>query len=1503
MLAGSVSSATVFGTESVYSGTVASTTIGSGGLLNQVNGGASTATIVSNGGQELIGTGTAGGSLVLSGGLETIEGGVASGTVVQSGGTQVVSGAGTATGTVLSAGALQQVGSGGHVSGTTVQSGAVVSVLGGVDVGGTVQAGGTVLIDNGATASGVVLGSGAVMRLGSDGYGSGGSIGTMIGGGAMEIVSAGYVASNTVVGAGGLLLLLGGTAMGTVNTGGQVISSGIIDYTPGGGYVVRGATVSGGVLGSGAIEYVLSGGVATDVTLVSGAVQVIEAQGLATGTIARSGGFLQVSSGGLASGASVGNGGLFGVFNGGIASGSQVSSGGALGAFDATAVLASTVVSSGGVAALFDGVASGTRVLAGGALGVFFGSSVGSIVSSNGVEGVASGGVASGTVLLTGGNLVLLPGGVQGGTVNSGGLIVQTGVYAYSVFSGGAYYPTSATGLVLGGGAQTYVLAGGLLSGGTIGGGFPLVGDAGSTFNLPTGASVVSTGSIVGTTVTSGGQVELFGSASGLMLGSGATELVSSGGSDTGAVLSGGMQMIDSGTAVTGTVILAGGVQSAAFGAMIGGVVVSSGGRQTLDGTTTVSGTRLLPGGSIDLTSIRYDGAQPLVYAAALNTLTVTESQSTRMVSLAGDYTGEYFHAALDGANGTLITVDTTPCYCAGTRIAAEAGDVPVEVLRIGDRVRTASGALRPIRWIGRRSYDGAFAAGNKAILPITFRAGSLGAGVPVRDLSVSPLHALFLDGVLIPAQSLIDDDRIVQAGSVVSVEYIHVELDSHDILLAEGAPAESFIDDSSRRMFHNAAEFGMLYPEVARSPARYCAPRVEEGELLEAIRARLAALPRPTATTLRGFLDTANRDGLTGWARDPAAPSERITLRILVNGIEVGDLRADEMRPDLVRAGEGDGAHAFRFAFPTPLPSERRHVIEAVGPDGSRLSGPPKIIEPAAPMRGTLDRAGRDRIAGWAWAPGSHTPVALVVTDNGVPLIRLVANRHRADLVQAGIGSGRHGFDVAIPGSLSPLARHVIRVRREGDDAELPGSPTVIEAADSFDPALEQALIRAIDALPDAVSQDRVLSFVLAQADRLLQRRAEAESGGSAREAARLFRRRWGPDAGSRADAPPDPAPRALVIDMQVPRPGHDGGSNAVLSHMRALQALGYEVGCAASDGRTRHGPLDGAPGVQLCGPPFYASVEEVLRRQAGCFDLVYLHRADTAERYMALARQHNPQANIVYAVADLHHLRLARQAEVEGRPELAAASRRMRLAECTAAWQADAVITHSTAEADLLRAAVPGARVHVVPWAVPTQPPSSGRDRRDIAFIGHFAHAPNHDAARWLVTDIMPMVWREDPSIGCVLIGSDPPPAIAALAGPRVRVLGNVGDMDAALASVRLTVAPLRFGAGVKAKVLDSLAARRPCVMTPIAAEGIALPSVLRRLVASEAQGLAAQILKLHGDAAARRAAVRAGLALIRAQHSDAAVTETLRGVTGTPDTRLQLPHPRQRGGSVHG
>ncbi|MBP0462929.1 Hint domain-containing protein [Roseomonas sp. PWR1] len=198
--------------------------------------------------------------------------------------------------------------------------------------------------------------------------------------------------------------------------------------------------------------------------------------------------------------------------------------------------------------------------------------------------------------------------------------------------------------------------------------------------------------------------------------------------------------------------------------------------------------------------------------------------------------------------DGNPVGPMRTPCYLAGTRILTEAGEVTVEALRIGDRVVTLAlngPRLAPIRWIGRRGLDPRRHPAPEKVLPIRIAAGALGPGVPRRDLRVSPDHALLVDGALVPAERLVGLPGILREPPSGPIQYLHVELDAHDVLLAEGAPAESYLDCANRHQFANGALHAALHADFAPagpSAAAPCADRVTGGPILERIRLRLLA-------------------------------------------------------------------------------------------------------------------------------------------------------------------------------------------------------------------------------------------------------------------------------------------------------------------------------------------------------------------------------------------------------------------------------------------------------------------------------------------------------------------------------------------------------------------------------------------------------------------------------------------------------------------------------------
>ncbi len=188
-------------------------------------------------------------------------------------------------------------------------------------------------------------------------------------------------------------------------------------------------------------------------------------------------------------------------------------------------------------------------------------------------------------------------------------------------------------------------------------------------------------------------------------------------------------------------------------------------------------------------------------------------------------------------------------CFAAGTRILTATGEVAVEALQPGDAVVTLAGRglpVKPVLWVGRRHVVLAGRADAAEMAPIRIKAGALGVNTPKRDLVVSPDHCLYLDGALVPARLLVNGRSVVAEIGMAEVTWYHVELETHEVLVAEGASAESWLDCGNRSWFQNAPVALLTVPGnldtvgTGFDASRACAPLVHGGERLAAIRASL---------------------------------------------------------------------------------------------------------------------------------------------------------------------------------------------------------------------------------------------------------------------------------------------------------------------------------------------------------------------------------------------------------------------------------------------------------------------------------------------------------------------------------------------------------------------------------------------------------------------------------------------------------------------------------------
>jgi hypothetical protein len=308
-------------------------------------------------------------------------------------------------------------------------------------------------------------------------------------------------------------------------------------------------------------------------------------------------------------------------------------------------------------------------------------------------------------------------------------------------------------------------------------------------------------------------------------------------------------------------------------------------------------------------------------------------------------------NASLPGSTKSFQEAFTTACYAPGTRITTPAGEVAVEDLQIGDMVTTTSGIARPVKWIGRRHYSAAAVAEFANLRPVLIRQEALAPGLPHRDLVVSPMHALFIDDVFIPAAALVNGVSILRRAASGPVEYIHVELDGHEVIFAEGVPAETFVDDNSRAMFENVSEYYDLYG-FAESARGFCAPRLEEGYQLDAVRRRLAAragigVVAAAPGALAGHVERLADGVLEGWVIDRENPAAPVELEVLVDGEIVATVLANRYRVDLDRAGLAGGSCAFTVAMPAAAVALAQIEVRRAA-DGSAVPRPVRALASA---------------------------------------------------------------------------------------------------------------------------------------------------------------------------------------------------------------------------------------------------------------------------------------------------------------------------------------------------------------------------------------------------------------------------------------------------------------------------------------------------------------------------------------------------------------------------
>jgi GT2 family glycosyltransferase len=326
----------------------------------------------------------------------------------------------------------------------------------------------------------------------------------------------------------------------------------------------------------------------------------------------------------------------------------------------------------------------------------------------------------------------------------------------------------------------------------------------------------------------------------------------------------------------------------------------------------------------------------------------------------------------------------------------------------------------------------------------------------------------------------------------------------------------------------------------------------------------------------------------------------------------------------------------------------------------------------------------------------------------------------------------------------------------------------------------------------------------------------------------------------------------RLLILDAVTPTPDRDAGSLVMMEMISAFQDCGWRVSFIPED-NFAHLPVVThrlqRNGIEALYWPHFQSVDEILEKRASEFDIVVISRAGPAAKHLRVVRRRAPQAKIIFNTVDLHFLREQREARLSGSDDALQKAAQTKVVELQSVSDSDLTIVHSTVERDILQQEMPEATVAVFPWVATVVPPTGPLASREaVLFVGSFQHAPNADGLRWFFDAIWPRVRAEVPHAKFNIVGAEAPEDIQKWHGrDGVSVLGWLQDLDPQLNRARVSVAPLRFGAGVKGKVVSALSRGLPVVCTSIAAEGMGLRSGVEVIVADEPEEFARSIIML--------------------------------------------------------
>jgi len=365
----------------------------------------------------------------------------------------------------------------------------------------------------------------------------------------------------------------------------------------------------------------------------------------------------------------------------------------------------------------------------------------------------------------------------------------------------------------------------------------------------------------------------------------------------------------------------------------------------------------------------------------------------------------------------------------------------------------------------------------------------------------------------------------------------------------------------------------------------------------------------------------------------------------------------------------------------------------------------------------------------------------------------------------------------------------------------------------------------------------------------------------------------------------------RVLVIEACMLTPDQDSGSMRTLAMLELMVEAGCKVTFVADNLEHRQPYVADLQqrGVEVLFHPFVRSVTDVIAQRGREFDIILVARHYIAVAHADAIRQFAPQALFAFDTVDLHFLRAERLADLEGGAAAKSAAHARRDEELALIRRADVTIVVSSVEREVLAQLAPDAKVLLlsnIHDPLPGGKPFA--EREGLVFIGGFQHPPNVDAVLWYAREVLPLLRERLPGVRTYVVGSKVPATIRALAAPDLVVTGYVPDIAPFFTGCRASIAPLRYGAGVKGKVNLAMSYGLPVVATSAAVEGMHLASGEDAMVADEPRSFVESIARVYADEALWTKLARAGVENVRRHFSRDIAARALDQLFALADSR---------------